>query len=473
MNKNISIVEANLKLKNKQVSSVELTKLYLSKAKEKHDSTHAYLQIADELALKMAQESDARIAAGKMLSSLDGVPVAVKDNMMVTGLRNTCGSKILSNYVAPYDATVVAKLKSAGAVILGKTNMDDAAMGSSCETSAFGPSKNPYDESRIPGGSSGGSAVAVAEASALCALGSDTGGSIRQPAAMCGIVGLKPTYGRVSRYGLAAMASSFDQIGPMTSTVEDAKLMLEAIEGHDGMDSTSVPLQSDWLIKNFGEKIEGMKIGLPKEYFVSGMDAGVESKVNESIKALENLGAKMVEVSLPNMKYALAVYYVLMPCEVSANLSRLDGIRYGNRIVGANLEDTYKKTRGLGFGREVRRRIMLGNYALSSGYYDAYYLKALKLRRLIADDFANALASVDCLLTPTTPTTAWKIGEKFDDPTSMYLADIFTVSVNVAGLPAISIPCGLSDGLPVGLQLIGRHFDESTILRVANAFEKR
>ena len=453
-------------------SARELVTAYAARAKDGQKGTHAFVDVHEESALAAAEESDRRRAGGESRSRFDGVPIAVKDNLMVAGHRATAGSAILKDYVAPYDATVVDRLKRAGGIVIGKTNMDEFAMGSSTETSFFGPSRNPWDTERVPGGSSGGSVVAVAEGSAPAALGSDTGGSVRQPAALCGVVGLKPTYGRVSRYGLMATASSLDQIGPITRTVEDAALLLREIEGRDSNDSTSLEIKNEWrLPDSLPTSVRGLRIGLPKEYFVSGMEPGVEAAVRAAADRLAELGAELKEVELPHSKYALAVYYVLMPCEVSANLARFDGIRYGRREPAETLEGTYRRSRGSGFGREVRRRIMIGTYALSSGYYDAYYLRAMKVRRLIANDFARAFSDVDCILTPTTPTVAWKLGEMSDDPLSMYLQDIYTVSVNVAGLPAITFPCGLSEGLPVGVQLIGRQFDEKTILGAAHAYE--
>ena len=459
-------------LEKHEFSSRDVVDSCLAVAKKNIDRTHAYVEVFENSARRAADEADTRRRYSLHKSPLDGVPIAIKDNMLLVGSKATAGSAIISNYESPYDATAVKRLRDAGAIFLGKTNLDEFAMGSSTETSCHGPTKNPWDLAKSPGGSSGGSAVAVAEGSATVALGSDTGGSIRQPAAMCGVVGLKPTYGRVSRYGLIAMASSLDQIGPIARSVEDTAIMLAAIEGRDPMDATSVELQKGWsLPTEWPDSLKGIRVGLPKEYFVSGMDPGVESSVRGAIKTLEGLGAEIKEVSLPHAEHALAVYYVLMPSEVSANLARFDGIRFGVRKAGETLEETYRRSRGEGFGKEARRRIMLGTYALSSGYYDAYYLKALKVRRLIANDFSQAFQDVDCIVTPTSPTVAWNIGEKSDDPLSMYLADIYTVSVNVAGLPAISVPCGLSKGLPVGLQLIGRHFDEKTILTAARAYE--
>jgi aspartyl-tRNA(Asn)/glutamyl-tRNA(Gln) amidotransferase subunit A len=459
-------------LEKGETTSVALTEECLRIADTGSDSTRAFLLIDRENALAAARASDARRAMGQSLGVLDGIPVAIKDCIVEKGKRATAGSKILKTFISPFSATVVEKLVVAGAVPIGRTNMDEFAMGSSTENSAFGPSRNPWDLSRVPGGSSGGSAVAVTEGSAVFALGTDTGGSIRQPAALCGVTGLKPTYGRVSRYGLMAMASSLDQAGPFTKTAQDAATVLRVIEGADVKDSTSVELEDAWKIpEQLMGNVKGMRIGLPKEYFVEGMDAGVSSAVREAVKVLENAGAVISEVSLPHAEQALAVYYILMPCEVSANLSRYDGIRYGSRVDGKTLMDVYKESRGKGFGVEARRRIMLGTYALSAGYYDAYYLKAQKVRRLIAEDFARVFADVDCILTPTTPTTAWKIGEKGDDPVTMYLSDIYTVSVNVAGLPAISVPCGFAGGMPVGLQFIGKQFDEKTILEAAHGYQ--
>ncbi|MDD5252241.1 MAG: Asp-tRNA(Asn)/Glu-tRNA(Gln) amidotransferase subunit GatA [Patescibacteria group bacterium] len=441
-------------------------------AQKQAPRTAAYVAMAEREALFAADESDRRRSSGGALSFLDGVPIAVKDNIMVAGLNCTAASNILRHYVAPYDATVVTKMKAAGLVILGKTNLDEFAMGSSTETSCHGPTRNPWDEARVPGGSSGGSATAVAERSAFAALGTDTGGSIRQPAGLCGVVGLKPTYGRVSRYGAIAMASSLDQIGPIGRTVADAAALLEIIEGPDGLDSNAVATTPDQRVSGWPESLKGVRIGLPKEYFVAGMDEEIEGRVRKAVEKLEELGAEIKEVSLPHADFALAAYYIIMPSEVSANLARFDGIRYGSRAKGDNLIETYRKTRGQGFGSEVRRRVMLGTYALSSGYYDAYYLQALKVRRLIAQDFADAFNEVDVLLTPTSPVVAWKLGEKTEDPLAMYLADIYTVPVNIVGLPGVSVPCGQVQGLPVGMQLISRPFEERVMLGVANAYEK-
>ncbi len=472
--KKLSIKEISTGLERGEWSARELAQAYLKRAQETQESTHAYVDVATDLALSLAEASDARRAKGEQLSKLDGLPIAIKDNILVSERNATAGSNILRDYVAPYDATVIKRLKGHGMVILGKTNMDEFAMGSSTETSCHGPTTNPWDHERVPGGSSGGSVAAVSEGSAPVALGSDTGGSIRQPAALCGTVGLKPTYGRVSRYGLIAMASSLDQIGPVTGTVTDAAELLRVIEGRDPNDSTSVELSSkNWQIPEvLSESVKGLKIGVPKEYFVSGLEKGVEEKVRAAIDKYEEMGAEILDIELPHTDYALAVYYIIMPSEVSANLARFDGVRYGLRVPAKTLVETYRRSRGQGFGAETRRRIMIGTHALSSGYYDAYYKRALKVRRLIANDFTKAFGVVDCILTPTTPTTAWKLGEMVNDPLAMYLQDVYTVSVNVAGLPAISLPCGMTGGLPVGFQLIGRHFNEKTILDAANAYEQ-
>lgn len=408
-------------------------------------------------------------------SPLWGVPCAIKDNILIDGTVATAGSKILEHYVSAYDATIIKRLRSAGASFLGKTNLDEFAMGSSTENSAFGPTKNPLDLSRVPGGSSGGSAAAVAADLAVFALGSDTGGSVRQPASFCGIVGLKPTYGRVSRHGLIAMASSLDQIGPLTKTVYDAAVVLQAISGQDVFDSTTVPKETPDFTRNINKEIKELKIGIPKEFFDKGLDNEVREKVEDAVKKLENLGCKMEEISLPHAEYALAAYYIIMPCEVSSNLARFDGIRYGYSAKETkNLLETYLESRAAGFGAETKRRIMLGTFTLSAGYYDAYYLKAQKVRALIKKDFDNAFEKVDAIIGPTSPTTAFKIGEKSSDPVSMYLSDIYTVPVNLAGLPAISIPCGngKQTNLPVGFHIIGRAFDENTILRIAHQLEQ-
>ena len=405
---------------------------------------------------------------------LAGIPVLVKDNICVKGEETTCGSKILKGFKPPYDATVIRKIKDEGAVLIGKANMDEFAFGSSCETSCYGPTKNPWDLGRIPGGSSGGSAAAVAADETILALGSDTGGSIRQPAGLCGVVGLKPTYGRVSRYGLIAFASSLDQIGPITKDVRDAALMLNVMAGHDEMDSTSVDLPVPDYTRSLVKDVKGIRIGVPKEYFVQGIDQEVGSSVNGAIDALKHLGAKVVDISLPHTQYAVSTYYIVAPAEASSNLARFDGVQYGFR--GQDAEDLvgmYIKTRSKGFGNEAKRRILLGTYCLSTGYYDAYYLKAQKVRTKIKEDFDSAFKTCDCILTPTAPTPAFKLGEKTGDPLSMYLSDIFTISANLAGLPAMSIPCGFSkNNLPIGLHILAKPFDEETIFRVAYTFEQ-
>jgi aspartyl-tRNA(Asn)/glutamyl-tRNA(Gln) amidotransferase subunit A len=425
----------------------------------------AYVTITGERAREMAAEGKG--------GPLSGVPLAIKDNMCTKGITTTCSSKILENFVPPFESTATSRLMDAGYVLLGKTNLDEFAMGSSCENSAFFPTSNPWDMERIPGGSSGGSAAAVAADLCAAALGSDTGGSIRQPASLCGVVGLKPTYGRVSRYGLIAFASSFDQIGPLTKTVKDSAILMNAICGHDPRDSTSAPVEVPDFAAALTGDIKGMKIGVPKEYFIEGMDPEVESAVRAAVKHLEGLGAKVVDVTLPHTGYAVAAYYILATSEASSNLARYDGVKYGLRVKSKDLMDMYTETRARGFGPEVKRRIMLGTFALSSGYYDAYYLRAQKVRTLIKNDFDEAFKEVDVIATPTTPEVAFKMGEKTDDPLKMYLSDIFTNSVNLAGVPGISIPCGFTKaGLPVGLQIIGRHFDEENVLKVADAYER-
>jgi aspartyl-tRNA(Asn)/glutamyl-tRNA(Gln) amidotransferase subunit A len=464
----LTIKQAHDGLVVKKFTSVELTEACLAQIKKLDKKLNAFITVKGKEALEQASAVDKKISAGKKIGILEGVPVALKDNILVKDILATAGSKILENYVATYDATVVEKLRIAGAVILGKTNMDEFAMGASTETSYFGPTKNPHDETRVPGGSSGGSAAAVAANMCIYALGSDTGGSVRQPASFCGVVGMKPTYGAVSRYGLMAMASSLDQIGPIAKTAEDAEIIFDVIRGKDEMDSTTVELMSQKVRKSESRlDIKKLKIGLPKEYFIGGIDSGVEKVIRTSIEKLEKAGAKIVEVSLPHAEYALAVYYLIVPAEVSANMARYDGIRYGFRTEKAkNLLETYLKTRAEGLGDEVKRRIMLGTYTLSAGYYDAYYLQAQKMRTLIRGDFFKVFKEVDCLVMPTAPTTAFKIGEKINDPLTMYLSDVFTVSANVAGLPAISVPCGEVKKLPVGLQIMGKWFDEKIILEL-------
>jgi len=485
----LTINKAHQGLLKKEFSALELTKIFLEKIKNDYDppsalppkgrapdkKISAFLTLSEELALSKAKEVDDMILTGREIPILAGIPCAIKDNILVEGIRCTAGSKILENYIAPYDATVIEKLKNQWAIILGKTNLDEFAMGSSTENSAFFKTKNPLDLNRVPGGSSGGSAAAVAANFCLFALGSDTGGSIRQPASFCGIVGLKPTYGTISRYGLIAFASSLDQIGPMTKTVEDAKIVFEVIKGRDEMDSTSInPISKIQYPKS---NIQNLRIGVPKEYFIKGMDPEVEKVIKEAIKKYEEMGAKIEEISLPHTEYALPCYYIIAPSEASANLARYDGIKYGYsktlnlKPKTLDLLDVYLKSRGKGFGKEVRRRIMLGTYALSAGYYEAYYLRAQKVRTLIREDFERAFQSVDVIFTPVSPTPAFKIGEKIDDPLKMYLSDIFTVSVNLAGLPAISIPVGKIRNLPVGLQIIGKPFEEDKIMEVAKIYE--
>ncbi|MFZ3100105.1 MAG: Asp-tRNA(Asn)/Glu-tRNA(Gln) amidotransferase subunit GatA [Minisyncoccales bacterium] len=463
--KNLTIKDIRGGLMKKEFSAEELGKAYLDKIEKENDEIFAFLHIARDLAISQAKAVDEKIKNGEQIGILEGIPMAVKDNIMVQDLPCTSGSKILQNYIAPYDATVIEKIKGQGAVILGKTNMDEFAMGSSTETSAFGPTRNPRDLRRVPGGSSGGSAAAVAADQCAAALGSDTGGSIRQPACFCGVVGLKPTYGAVSRYGCAAYASSLDQIGPLAKTVADAQTVFDAIRGRDGRDSTSVEMPAGEAAK------EKYRLGVPKEYFVAGMDSRVESAIKEKISFLEKQGHKIEEVSLPHSEFALACYYIIATSEASANLARYDGMRYGAAKGGDTVTDAYFAARGQGFGAEVRRRIMLGTYVLSAGYYDAYYVRAQKVRSLIKRDFDRALAQVDAIIAPVSPTLPFAIGEKTDDPVQMYLADIFTISVNLAGVPSLAMPCGAADGLPVGLQIIGRHFDESTLFNVGKIIE--
>lgn len=451
----------------KEFTPKEIFSHYLEKIKNKNKDLNAYLSVFESVESPLKEDSSL---------PLFGIPCAIKDNTLVEGAIATAGSKILNNYVSAFDATAVAKIKKAGGRILGKTNLDEFAMGSSTENSAFGVVKNPHDLNRVAGGSSGGSAVAVAADLAVFSLGSDTGGSVRQPASFCGVVGLKPSYGRVSRHGLIALASSLDQIGPFTKTVEDSALVMNIIAGQDKFDSTTIAGNVPDFSLNLDKTIKGLKVGIPEEYFGQGMSGEVREKVDEAISYLEGLGCAIVPVSLPHSGYALAVYYIVLPCEASSNLARFDGIRYGHSARGVkNLIEAYLASRAEGFGPEPKRRIMLGTYALSSGYYDAYYLKAQKVRALIKKDFDDVFEKVDVIVGPTAPTTAFKIGEKSQDPLAMYLSDIYTVPVNLAGLPAVSIPIGLGQEskLPVGLQIIGRSFDEETILKVANHLEKQ
>ncbi len=464
-------------LRTKAFSAEELARAYLERIAETEGRVNAYLSVLEDEAIRAARRADSKMEAGKHDSPLLGVPVAVKDLLCMKGTKTTCGSRFLENFEAPYDATAMARLKKAGAVILGKLNMDEFAMGSSCEQSAFGPTHNPWNLETAPGGSSGGSAAAVAARSCAVSLGSDTGGSIRQPAACCGVVGMKPTYGRVSRYGLIAFASSLDQIGPFAKNVRDAAILLGAVSGDDPRDSTSANEPVPDYAKNLEEGVRGLKIGIPKEYFIKGMDPDVEAAVREAIAVFGNQGAEILDVSLPHTEYALPVYYILAPAEASSNLARYDAVRFGARKEGDSeygpLFGMYAASRENGFGEEVKRRIMLGTYALSSGYYDAYYAKAQKVRTLIRQDFSAAFENVDLILSATAPTPAFRIGERLDDPISMYLSDILTIPCNLAGLPGISQPCGLtSTGLPIGLQLVGKPFGEETIFQAAAAFER-
>ncbi len=461
-------------LKNGETTSEAVTDSVLKHIQAVDGKVRAYITVTGDEARSQAREADKQIKAGNHISPLLGIPIAVKDNMCTEGIKTTCASKILGNFIPPYDATVIKKLKDAGFVLCGKPNMDEFAMGSSTENSGFFATRNPWDLERIPGGSSGGSAAAVAADECIAALGSDTGGSIRQPAACCGVVGLKPTYGRVSRFGLVAFASSLDQIGPITKDVTDTAILMNVIAGHDPRDSTSADIAAPDFTSTLKKDVKGMKIGLPKEYFIDGMDPDVDKAVRESVRILEGLGAKVEQVSLPHTGYAVATYYILATSEASSNLARYDGVKYGFRAEGAkDLLEMYMKSRSQGFGPEVKRRIMLGTYALSAGYYDAYYKKGQQVRTLIKRDFENAFKKVDVIATPTAPTAAFKLGEKSADPLQMYLSDIFTISVNLAGIPGISVPCGLTGGgLPIGLQLLGNHFDEASILHAAYAFEQ-
>jgi aspartyl-tRNA(Asn)/glutamyl-tRNA(Gln) amidotransferase subunit A len=470
----LTISELTAKLAGREVSAREATQACLDQIARVDGKIHAFLSYDAADALAQADAADKLRAHDGANRPLLGVPIAMKDVLAVKNQPLNCGSKILGKYISPYDATVVEKLKAAGAIVFGRLNMDEFAMGSSTENSAFGPTRNPWDTTRIPGGSSGGSAAAVAADECLAALGSDTGGSIRQPAALCGCVGVKPTYGRVSRYGLVAFASSLDQIGPFTKDVRDAATLLGVLSGHDRRDSTSVPQPvPDYAAALTGD-IRGLKLGLPKEYLVGGLDPEVKAAVDAAVKKFTELGAEIVEISLPHTDYAVATYYIIATAEASANLARFDGVRYGARVDGANPIELYARTRGAGFGAEVKRRIILGTYVLSSGYYDAYYLRAQKVRTLIRNDFLKAFETVSAIITPTSPTPAFKVGEKSDDPLQMYLSDIFTISCNLAGICGVSVPCGFSASprLPLGLQLLGQPFGEAALLRLAHAFEQ-
>jgi aspartyl-tRNA(Asn)/glutamyl-tRNA(Gln) amidotransferase subunit A len=472
----LTISELAAKLARREVSAREATQACLDQISRVDGKIHAFISHDPADALAQADAADKLLAAGQAGAArpLLGIPVAVKDVLAVKNQPLNCGSKILGKFISPYDATAIEKLRAAGAIVFGRLNMDEFAMGSSTENSAFGPTRNPWDTTRIPGGSSGGSAAAVAAHECIASLGTDTGGSIRQPAALCGCVGLKPTYGRVSRFGLVAFASSLDQIGPFTKDVRDAATILGVLSGHDERDSTSVPqLVPDYAAALTGD-VRGMKLGLPKEYMIGGLDPQVKAAVDAAVKKFSALGAEIVEISLPHTDYAVAVYYIVATAEASANLARFDGVRYGARVEGDNPVELYSRTRGAGFGPEVKRRILLGTYVLSSGYYDAYYLRAQKVRTLIRNDFLKAFETVDAIVTPTTPTAAFKIGEKSDDPLQMYLSDIFTISCNLGGICGVSVPCGFtgSPKLPVGLQLLGKPFGEAAMLRLAHAYEQ-
>ncbi len=464
--------ESSSLLRRGDVSSRELTAAVLNRMTERDGAVHAFITITADEALRRADEIDSRRSAGEELGPLAGIPIALKDNLSTRGVRTTCGSRILGDYSPPYDATVVERLRAADAVLVGKTNLDEFAMGSSTEFSAFGPTTNPWDSTLVPGGSSGGSAAAVASGEAIAALGSDTGGSIRLPASFCGVVGLKPTYGRVSRYGLIAFGSSLDQIGPLTRDVTDAALMLSAIAGHDPRDSTSLPWAVPDYVAALDGDVKGLRVGVPREYFAEGIDPSVERAIRLGIDRIAELGTHVDETSLPNTKYALAAYYIVAPAEASANLARFDGVKYGMRVEGRDYREMLERTRDAGFGAEVKRRIMVGTYTLSAGYYEAYYLQAQKVRTLIKQDFDRAFESFDVLAVPTAPTTAFPIGARLDDPVAMYLTDVFTVTVNGAGLPGLVVPCALVHGLPVGIQLIGAPGSEETLLRLGRAFER-
>jgi aspartyl-tRNA(Asn)/glutamyl-tRNA(Gln) amidotransferase subunit A len=472
--KSLTIGAARSAVQERKITAVALAESFYARIESDDLQIGAYLTLSKNRALAKASEMDALADKGEELPPLGGVPVGIKDVMVMRGVRTTAGSKILGNYIPPYDCTAIARIEAAGAVVLGKMNCDEFAMGSSNENSAWKPVHNPRDLSRVPGGSSGGSAAAVAADMAVVTLGSDTGGSIRQPASFCGVVGLKPTYGRVSRYGLIAFASSLDHIGPFSKTVKDAAIVLQTIAGRDPMDSTSADIPVPDYVTELEKPVRGLKIGVAKEYLGEGLDSEVRSAVADAVQKLSKLGCEIVEISLPHTEYAISAYYIIATAEASSNLARFDGVRYGYRASDARtLSEMYRRTRDQGFGAEVKRRIMLGTYALSAGYYDAYYLKAQKVRTLLTRDFEEAFKKVDAIVTPTSPTAAFKLGEKVDDPLAMYLADIYTVTANIAGIPGISVPCGeTKEKLPIGLQILGKHFDESTVLRVASAYEQ-
>ena len=470
----LTLHQASERLRQREFSSQELTEAVFDRIANVDQNICAYITPCRDFAMLQAKEADQRLAGPRDGSPLLGIPLAVKDNFLVRGVRTTCASKILRDFMPPYDASAISKLRTAGAVFTGKTNMDEFAMGSSAENSALFPTHNPWNLNRVPGGSSGGSAAAVAADECIAALGTDTGGSIRQPAAFCGIVGLKPTYGRISRYGIIAFASSMDQIGPMTKDVRDSALLLEALAGYDTADSTSVNQPVARYSDALTGEIKGLRIGLPKEFFVAGLQPAIQEAIHTAIRELEDLGAVIMDISLPHTEYAVAVYYIVATAEASSNLARYDGMRFGYRANGKDLAETYMLSRDRGFGPEVKRRILLGSYALSAGYYEAYYLKAQRVRELIRRDFDAAFARCDVILTPATPSTAFGIGEKVDDPLAMYLSDVCTISANLAGIPALSLPCGFDqEGMPIGMQVMGKHFNESTVLRVAYAYEQQ
>ena len=469
-----TIKETAALIEKREASPVELTELFLERISTEDEKINSYITVWEEAAVEAARKAEKEISEGNYLGPLHGVPIGLKDIFVTKDSRTTCGSKMLRDFVSPYNSTVAEKLMASGSIILGKNNMDEFAMGSSNETSHFGPVKNPWDTDRVPGGSSGGSAAATAANLCVASVGTDTGGSIRQPGSLCGVVGMKPTYGRVSRYGMIAFASSLDQAGPLAKTVEDAAVILSSIAGHDPLDSTSVNLPAANYADALSTDIKGLRVGIPKEYFVPGMDPEVEKSVRKAIAELETLGAEIVEISLPHSRYAVSTYYIIAPSEASSNLARYDGVRYTYRCEDAEtLRDLFFRSRSEGFGDEVKRRIMLGTYALSTGYYDAYYLKAQKARTLIIRDFESAWEKVDVIASATSPETAFRIGEKADDPLKMYLSDILTIPCNIAGLPGISVPCGFSsDKLPIGLQIMGKPFDEQAVLNVAYAYEQ-
>jgi len=460
-------------LRKKEVSSREITESVLQRIDEREKTIHAFITVTRDEALKQADRADTRFRNGKRTSMLNGIPIAIKDNLCTRGIRTTCGSNILSNYIPPYDATAVRKVLNSGAVLIGKTNMDEFAMGSSTENSAFGPTRNPINPAYVPGGSSGGSAAAVAAGETVFAVGSDTGGSIRLPAAYCGVVGIKPTYGRVSRYGLISYASSLDQVGALARSAEDCAILLNHLCGYDNLDSTSADVKKPDFLRSLHKGLRGIKIGLPKEYFVEGLDRRLKDRILQAAALLNKHGADVVEISLPHTPYAVSCYYLIATAEASSNLARYDGVRYGFRSENLDLDSggMYEETRSKGFGREVKRRIMLGTYVLSAGYYDAYYLKAQAARTLIKADFDGAFEHVDCIITPVSPSVPFKLGEKIEEPLQMYLVDIYTVSLNLTGLPGMSVTCGTVDGLPAGFQIVGKAFEEAMVLRVGHAYE--